>query len=122
MATLFPQANPLLMLPFAAMLLCISLLPFLLKHHWERNYHLAALGLAAIPVTYYVFVLRESGRMLHQGADYLGFITLVGSLFVVAGGIHVAVSGRAKPLANCAFLFVGALLANFVGTTGASML
>jgi Na+/H+ antiporter NhaD/arsenite permease-like protein len=40
----------------------------------------------------------------------------------VAGGIHIFVKGEATPLANVAFLGIGALVANILGTTGASML
>jgi len=32
-----------IMLPFAVLLLSIALLPIVLKHHWERYYHLGAL-------------------------------------------------------------------------------
>ena len=41
---------------------------------------------------------------------------------MVAGGIHIQVKGEAKPWVNSVFLLVGAMLANLVGTTGASML
>src|SRR4029078_139646 len=61
-------------------------------------------------------------RMLHAGHEYASFIALIGSLFVVAGGIHIDVQGEARPLTNCLFLLIGALLANVIGTTGASML
>ncbi len=116
------EPHPLIMLPFAAMLLCIALLPFILKHHWEQNYHLVATSLAAITIGYYVVVLHDAAPILHEAQDYISFMALVGSLFVVAGGIHIAISGAAKPIANCAFLLAGGLLANVVGTTGASML
>jgi Na+/H+ antiporter NhaD/arsenite permease-like protein len=116
------EPHPLIMLPFAAMLLCIALLPFILKHHWEHNYHLVALALASVTIAYYLLVLRIPGRMLREGQDYLSFIALVGSLFVVAGGIHIRLRGEAKPFLNCLFLVAGGLLANVVGTTGASML
>ena len=43
-ATPMVEPHPLIMLPFAAILLCIALLPFILKHRWEKNYHLIALG------------------------------------------------------------------------------
>ena len=53
---------------------------------------------------------------------YISFICLVGSLFVVSGGIHINVKGEATPVANVVFLLVGALVSNVLGTTGASML
>ena len=60
--------------------------------------------------------------MWHTGVEYFSFIALIGSLFVVSGGIHISVKGEATPLANTAFLGIGAVIANLLGTTGASML
>ena len=54
--------------------------------------------------------------------DYTSFIALIGSLFVVSGGIHISVKGEATPLGNVVFLFIGAVVANVLGTTGAAML
>src|SRR5262249_40594290 len=54
--------------------------------------------------------------------EYIKFIALIGSLFVVSGGIHINVKGQATPLANVTFLLIGAVSANVLGTTGASML
>jgi Na+/H+ antiporter NhaD/arsenite permease-like protein len=59
---------------------------------------------------------------LHTAHDYVGFITLIGSLFIVSGGIHIIVKGEATPLANVIFLLAGAAIANVLGTTGAAML
>jgi Na+/H+ antiporter NhaD/arsenite permease-like protein len=60
--------------------------------------------------------------MLHVAHEYVSFIALIGSLFCVAGGIHIDVKGEAKPWGNCLFLLIGSVLANVIGTTGASML
>ena len=50
-------------------------------------------------------------------------VALVGSLFVVTSGIHIRVKGgEATPWMNSVYLLVSALLANILGTTGASML
>jgi Na+/H+ antiporter NhaD/arsenite permease-like protein len=59
--------------------------------------------------------------LAHTLHEYVSFIILIGSLFVVAGGIHLSVKGESTPLVNVAFLAVGAVVANFIGTTGASM-
>ena len=123
LAEIVPDPTPWMMLPFAAMLLCIALLPIFLKHHWERHYHKISVGLGLISVGYYIFAFGAYGRLLSVGHDYVSFIALVGSLFVVAGGIHIRVSGgESKPWMNCVFLIIGAVLANIIGTTGASML
>ena len=58
--------------------------------------------------------------MLRVGHEYIGFMALVSSLYVVAAGIHINVNGEATPR-NTAFLVIGALLANILGATGASM-
>jgi Na+/H+ antiporter NhaD/arsenite permease-like protein len=44
------------------------------------------------------------------------------SLFVCAGGIYVFVDRESKAVNNIAFLLIGALLTNLIGTTGASIL
>ena len=122
-AALLPaEPAPLSMLPFALLLLCIAVAPVILRHQWERSYHLVAFGLAAITIGYYVFVLGDTTHMLSIGFEYFSFMAAVGSLFVVTGGIHIVVKGAAKPWINTLFLGLGSVLANFIGTTGASML
>jgi Na+/H+ antiporter NhaD/arsenite permease-like protein len=116
------EPHPAMMLPFGLILACIALMPLIHSGWWERHYPQVALGLAAVTTTYYVFGLQDPGRMLHVAHEYLSFMALIGSLFVVAGGIHIRVTGEATPRVNCIFLALGAALANVVGTTGASML
>ena len=110
--------------PFILLLLAVAVGPLRqIEAGGSWNYHWVALALGAITVTYYLSQTRwgraACGRVAHE---YLGFMALIGSLYVVAGGIHIAVKGEAKPLANAGFLLAGALLANVIGTTGASML
>src|SRR5688572_4984148 len=114
--------HPVMILPFALMLLAIALMPFINLPWWERHFPKVAVGLGAVTTGYYVFFLASGSRMLHVAHEYISFIALIGSLFVVAGGIHIDVKGEAKPWVNCVFLFLGAVLANIIGTTGASML
>src|SRR5437879_7561540 len=49
-------------------------------------------------------------------------MVVVGSFFVVAGGIHLRVKSPSGAMRNTLFLFDGALLGNLIGTVGASML
>jgi Na+/H+ antiporter NhaD/arsenite permease-like protein len=71
---------------------------------------------------YYLALIPSGGTVLAQTlGEYASFICLVGSLFVVAGGIHLKVKGEATPLSNVVFLAIGAVIANLIGTTGASM-
>ena len=72
---------------------------------------------------YYIFILRDTAQPRRDTAhEYVSFIALVGSLFVVSGGIHIGVKGGATPFENVIFLFAGAVIANVLGTTGAAML
>ncbi len=114
--------NPWMILPFALLLGAMAFAPLRAPQWWRRHHARVAIGLGAVTLGYYLFVLRDAPRVLHTGRDYAGFIALIGSLFVVSGGIHIGVKSGATPLANVIFLFVGAIVANVLGTTGAAML
>jgi len=114
--------NPFMILPFIFLLLSIALVPFISGGWWERNYPAVSLSLGAVSVVYYFFILKNGQRMLGTGLEYFSFITLIGSLFVVSGGIHIRVGGRSTPIANVVLLGIGAVISNLLGTTGASMI
>ena len=108
-------------LPFIGLLLSIAILPLAAPHWWEDHKHKAWVGLAfSIPIVL-VILQHEPVELTNTLHDYLAFIILLGSLFVVAGGIVLDGDLRATPAVNTAFLAIGAVLANFIGTTGASM-
>ena len=111
-----------MILPFAIMLLSIAFMPFIHLHWWEKNYPKVAVSLGSIAITYYLVFLGQPARVAEVAHEYISFIALIGSLFVVAGGTHIRVRGEATPLRNTVFLGIGAVIANFIGTTGASML
>jgi Na+/H+ antiporter NhaD/arsenite permease-like protein len=117
-----PEPHPAMVIPFVVLLLCIALMPFIHKHHWENHYPKVAIGLGLVTAFYYVIVLHNTPRMLASLIEYAGFMGLIGSLYVIAGGIHINMTGRSTPALNTALLAVGAVLANLIGTTGASML
>ena len=114
--------NPWMILPFVLLLGAMALAPLLAPDWWRRHYAKVALGLGAVTLGYYLLGLRANERVLDTAHEYVSFIALVGSLFVVSGGIHVNVKGEGTPLANVIFLLVGAIVANVLGTTGAAML
>ena len=80
-------------------------------------------GLAAITLAYY-FYLSRTGEVLDHAIlkEYIPFIVLLFSLYTISGGIRIEGDLPAHPLVNCAFLAAGAVLASFIGTTGAAML
>jgi Na+/H+ antiporter NhaD/arsenite permease-like protein len=111
-----------IMLPFVILLVAIALAPLIAQHHWERHYHKLCVALAGIVCLYHLFIVKQSARVVHAGIDYVTFMVVVGSFFVVAGGIHLCVKSPSGAMRNTLFLFVGALLGNLVGTIGASTL
>lgn len=116
------QPHPVMILPFGILLATIALAPLLFLHWWERHYPKVAIGLGALTISYYAFGLHDYHNLSHTAEEYVSFICLVGSLFVVSGGIHIKIKGEATPMANVIFLLFGAIIANVLGTTGASML
>jgi Na+/H+ antiporter NhaD/arsenite permease-like protein len=129
--------HPAWSLPFAALLLAIAVTPLVpVAHHWwERNSFKLGVGLSLGGVVLAYYGLRGTGY--HDAApgwptvlavfehailrDYLPFMVLLTSLFVVSGGLQLKGDLRARPAVNTAFLALGAAFASAVGTTGASM-
>jgi len=108
--------------PFVLLLLCLATLPLLAPRFWgkNRNKAIVSLGLG-LPVAGF-FLHQDWPTLANTGLDYLTFIALLGSLFIISGGIYLRGSFPGLPIVNTAFLAAGALLANVIGTTGASML
>ena len=117
-----PSPQTFLILPFALLLGAMAFAPVLATRWWQRYYAQVSLGLGAITAGFYFFILHDYASLGHAAHEYASFITLVGSLFVVAGGIHLSIKGAATPGQNVAFLLVGAVSANVLGTTGAAIL
>lgn len=120
-------------LPFAGLLLSIALLPMVAEHFWHKNRNqlLVAVGWAS-PVflgllwvwgTDYNHLGHDAGHnLVHAAEEYISFIALLGSLYVISGGILLRGDLEGRPLVNTTFLAIGAVIANVIGTTGASML
>ncbi len=111
-----------MVLPFVSLLSAIALAPLFFAAWWGRHFMKVTFGLATITLAYYLGALHSYEHVLHTTCDYISFICLVGSLFIISGGIHITVKGEATPMANVLFLLVGAVVSNLLGTTGASML
>lgn len=116
---------PAAVIPFACLLPCIAVLPLLAPHFWGRNRNQAHVAAACAAAGRPDAVGARRGwraPAAGQGPGYVSFIALIGTLFVVAGGIHARGSQSGTPLMNTALLACGAVAANLVGTAGASML
>ncbi len=111
--------------PFVLILGAIALLP-LAAHHWWESIRNKALVMAVLAIPFAVWLVRAFGEegsqvLQHFLVDYLAFLALLGALYVIAGGIHVRGSLAGTPLSLTGMLAIGAVLANLVGTTGASV-
>ena len=109
-------------LPFIIILLMIAIMPLTFPHFWEKNRNKALVSfVVSLPVLFFLLNGLQH-ELVKTIEDYFSFIILLASLFIISGGIFMTGDLRATPLNNSIFLFSGAVLANFVGTTGASML
>jgi Na+/H+ antiporter NhaD/arsenite permease-like protein len=109
-------------IPFLLMLLSIAVMPFIHRRWWEKNYPFVSIFLGLLVVLLYLFLFGGYDRLTKTGLEYFSFIVLIGSLFVVAGGILIRIKGATTPWMNAFVLLVGAVISNVIGTTGASVL
>ncbi len=120
------RLSPLWGIPFAGLLLSIAVMPLLLPSFWHHHFGKvsAAWTLAFFLPFAVVFGPAVAGTSLVHAlaAEYIPFIILLTALFTVAGGIFIRGNLHGSPGLNAGLLLIGAVLASFMGTTGASML
>jgi Na+/H+ antiporter NhaD/arsenite permease-like protein len=113
-------------LPFIGILLTIATGPMLFPRLWHHHYGKLAFAwstLTLAPLAALYGVPTAIAALAHAlFAEYLSFIVLLFTLYVVAGGILVTGNLRGTPLVNTAILAFGTLIASVVGTTGAAMI
>ena len=123
---LMPNTNiPLYtIIPFILMLGSIALFPLFSHRFWQKNKNKLLIAIIlSLPVAVWLFITGLEFRLFESVVfDYVPFIILLGSLFVITGGIFLTGDIEATPAVNVLFLGIGALLASFMGTTGAAML
>jgi len=109
--------------PFIILLLSIAVVPIAWPHWWHKNYPNVALFLGGIVTAVYQFGVQGGNHKLLQTAhEYTSFLALVGGLFFVASCIKLDFRGRGTAYSNTLLLGFGAIIANILGTTGASLL
>jgi len=109
--------------PFVILLLMIATGPLFYHRFWERHYPKVTVVLGLIVAAYYgIFIHHGTHALNHALQEYISFIALVGSLFIVSGGILIKIDRPGTPLTNVLILVFGEIISNFIGTTGASML
>lgn len=112
-------------IPFVGILLSIALFPLIKPHFWHHHYGKISLfwGVAFFiafaawfGISTGIFYLLEVYML-----EFIPFITLLLALFTVAGGIQLKGELAGTPKVNTIMILIGAVLASFMGTTGAAM-
>ena len=118
-----PTIEPWLLIPFGTMLLTIAIAPLLFARIWEKNStKLIFTALISIPTAIILFRYDLKEQLFEQlFNDYLPFIILLGTMFIVTGGIRIRYNAIGSPTINTVIMIVGYILASFIGTTGAAM-
>ena len=117
--------SPFWVTPFVLILASIAVVPLINSHFWEKNLWWISLFVFTAPMmTALLFFLGDDIRHLtyEKIGEYISFILLLGTLYVISGGIFISGTLTGSPTQNTLFLFTGSLIASLIGTTGASML
>lgn len=120
------RMSPLWGVPFAGILLSIALCPLLTPWFWHHHFGKIAAAWALAFLLPFAVVYGPSvagSSLVHvMLGEYIPFVILLTALFTVSGGIYIRGNLHGSPGLNTAILAIGAFLASFMGTTGASML
>jgi Na+/H+ antiporter NhaD/arsenite permease-like protein len=113
-------------IPFAGLLLSIAVAPALGAHFWHRHFPTVSLLWAlafVLPFAAAHGLAPAAGAVLHALLiDYLPFIILLTTLYIVAGGVRLTGTIRGTPAVNTLLMALGSGAASIMGTTGAAML
>jgi Na+/H+ antiporter NhaD/arsenite permease-like protein len=117
-------------LPFLGILFSIALCPLFAPHFWEHHFGKISAGWLVLAIVMmfvsvpadWTFVGAYGAKFFSTYEEYLSFIILLGSLFVISGGICIVGDLNGTPLVNTVIILIGSLLASLIGTTGAAML
>lgn len=116
-------------LPFLGILLSIALFPLVAHHFWEHHYPKVSFAWLVVAILLmYISVPADMSfggaygpRFFVTAEEYVAFIILLGSLFIISGGIYISGDLAGTPKVNAVIMLIGGLLASVIGTTGAAM-
>lgn len=114
------------MIPFVGILLSIAIFPLLAHEFWEKHLGKISIFWALCFLIPYAaqYGLADTGHHLAHTAlhEYIPFIILLFTLYVITGGIHLTGRFAGTPLFNVGYLAIASVFASLIGTTGAAML
>ena len=113
-------------IPFVGVLLSIAIFPLVAPHYWHQNFGKVSAFWAILFVVPFLLSIGFSitiYEILHVGLlEYIPFIILLLALFTISGGVQLTGSLVGTPIMNTGIIFIGTVLASWMGTTGAAML
>jgi len=114
------------LIPFLGILLSIAIFPLFLPSYWHHNYGKVSAfwGMLFLILFTWHFGIDISKFYLLEVylKEFIPFIVILVALFTVSGGVLISGNMKGTPLVNTLILFIGTILASWMGTTGASML
>ena len=100
--------------------------PIINLHYWHHNYGKisAFWGISFILFFYDLLWCKYQKFYLIEVylKEFLPFIVILIALFTISGGVLISGNLKGTPQLNTSILFIGTILASWMGTTGASML
>ena len=112
--------------PFAGILLSIAVCPLVAPHFWHQNFGKISAFWAILFIVPFLFKVGFTVtlyELLHVGLlEYVPFIILLLALFTISGGVQLTGALVGTPIINTSIIFIGTILASWMGTTGAAML
>ncbi len=110
--------------PFCLVLIALTIAPILIPKIWHNHFGKIIFGLSlSFLLPYYYIYGSESTLyvflqcMIH---DYIPFLAMVGSLYIVSSNINIVLPFNGTPLSNTMILSFGTLAGSVMGTMGAS--
>ena len=114
----------LLISPMILVLLSIALVPLLAPKFWHKSETIFFVCILLFSVVADFLYIPTAKNILFNAIfhDYIPFIVMLFTLYVLSHGIHIKVNATPTTLANVIFLAIGSVISSFIGTTGAAML
>lgn len=109
-------------LPFITLLILISTGPIFYEKFWNKNYKKISIILSIFTILYYVIILKNTIKPIKSIIEYIEFISLIISLYVISECIMIKIKGKCNTKNNIIILAVGSLISNIIGTIGSSMI
>lgn len=113
-------------IPFLGVLLSIAFCPLLTPSLWHKHDNLILISWTFLSMwlCYITIGGFSTGHLVSSVLikEYIPFIILIGTLYIISGGISIHIHREGTTYINVFIFIIGEIFSNFIGTTGTSML